>query len=73
MYAVEKRPWYIELIKNPTDEVQDYVLKNYKEYIFQIKNPNEKVKQYLLNNNINENTKKNENNIKRITNKKYHI
>jgi hypothetical protein len=54
MYAVKKNPSYIQLIKNPTDEVQDYILDNYTEYVKYIKNPNEKVKQYKLNNNINE-------------------
>jgi hypothetical protein len=45
--SLEKNPWNIKYIKNPTDEVQDYILKNYKEYIFQINNPNDKIKSLL--------------------------
>jgi hypothetical protein len=42
--SVEKNPWNIQYIQNPTDEVQDYILKNHKAYIFHIKNPNNKIK-----------------------------
>jgi hypothetical protein len=45
--SLEKKPWNIEYIKNPTDEVQDYILKNHKAYIFYIKNPNDKIKPLL--------------------------
>jgi hypothetical protein len=54
MYAVKINPFYIKDIKNPTPQVQDYILDNRPEYVKFIKNPNEKIKQYKLNNNINE-------------------
>jgi hypothetical protein len=54
MYAVKINPFYIKDIKNPTPQVQDYILDNYPRLIKDIQNPNEKVKQYKLNNNINE-------------------
>jgi hypothetical protein len=54
MYAVKKDSFYVSYIKNPTDEVQNYILDNYPRLIKDIQNPNEKVKQYKLNNNINE-------------------
>jgi hypothetical protein len=45
--SLEKNPSNILDIQNPTDEVQDYILKNHKAYIFYIKNPNDKIKPLL--------------------------
>jgi hypothetical protein len=46
--AVKRTAYFIEYIENPTDEVQDYLLKNeHIQYIFRIKNPNNKIKSLL--------------------------